>query len=450
MASKKEVKKGLKYSIYDGTASAMRKAINTKYLTPFLLFFGASNEFIGIANSIPNLLGHFSQMSTSFLLRIFKSKYKVTQYTAFLGRIMWLPMILAPAFLENGLWWALLFLTFSYIFRDIATTAWTSWMIDLVPEKHRGVYFGKRNMIGETFSLVAAFLAGWFLGIMNNYLGFLIIFLISTMFGMISNYYLTKIPDFGDHRSHHKMRFSYRHFIKGITHHSNFSNFTMYMFFMYLGINIVSPFFAVYMLKNLDIGYLWFAIVTSIYTLFMIIGHRYWGNLSDKFGDEPIMIITGSMLVLTPFIYLLSSTVFHLSLVNMIVGFSFAGFSLAQFNYLLDIVPKNESPVFISNYKFIIGLTAFTSPLIGGFLLDHVFNKITIMGYTGIYLLFILAIILRLLPNLFFFNRMKEIRIKRRSVLRNLFFQTIAVYPTVKILHEIKLLAHHLHRKQKK
>ena len=54
---------------------------------------------------------------------------------------------------------------------------------------------------------------------------------------------------------------------------------------------IASPFFAVYMLRNLGFSYLTFMMVMMSQVLFTILAMRVWGKFADKYGNYEVIKI---------------------------------------------------------------------------------------------------------------------------------------------------------------
>lgn len=442
--TKKEIDKSLKYSIAEGSANSIKDGIEGNYIIPFALLLGATNEFIGILTSLPEMFGIFVQTISSKLIKKTKSKKLANRITKFIGNLFWIPIILIPLLFSNGLLWLLLFLCIRVAFSQIDDTIWCSWMADIVPNRIRGSFFGKRNMFLNTFSFIASLLAGWFLGIVHNLYGFMIIFSIAFSVNFISIYLIGKISEM-PYSHNHKKRFSFKHFIYGIKNHSNYSNFVLYRTIMNFSIHISAPFWIVYVLKNMNIGYFWYAVAIGVYMIVNIISQRYWGKMIDVFGEKKIMFVCAFMLPFTALMMIFITSVSTLMIERIFAGFAFSGFHLASFNYLLSASPQEDSPTFIANYKVFAGFGASLGPLVGGFLAAFFADKI-IVGLGALQMLFLIAFVLRLSTTSFMLTRLHSLRVRKRIAFRNVFLKTTVIYPVYGMLHSSEYLIHSIHR----
>jgi len=440
--SARKINQALKNSIKDGAAASVTDGLTGVYTTPYALALGAGNTEIGFLSSIPKL---FTMIFQPFVGNYIESKSRknITRNLALLYRIVWIPILLIPfIFLKEKIFLLIILLTISQVAASISSTAWTCWMGDIVPEKIRGRYFGKRNMIISSVSFFTTLIGGWILGLTNNITGFSIIFFLAVLSGMVSIYYLGKIPDViykkPSHKGHKISLHSYD-FIKNFRRYRNFSTFTIHMALLGFAVNVASPFFVVYMLQNMNIGYEWFAVITAIEILIAILSQRYWGKLSDRIGDRIVMTVCNILIIFYPFFWLFAKNQYHLMLIGAFSGFAWSGFDLSSFNYLLDVTPPQKRPIYISNYKMIHGISLFSGPLIGGFL-AQAFSNVTFLWFSGLQILFLLSFILRGVFSSYTLPRMKEARIKAREVLpiRHIFLKVVAIYPARGIIHELQ------------
>jgi MFS family permease len=437
MQTDKKIDKALKNSIKDGSAYSAMDGITSTYSIPFALALGANNAEIGILSSIPNL---FITLSQTFAGKSIEKRGRknVCESLSLLQKLIWIPIIFIPFFfLKEGVFVLILLLTSSSVVLSFANTAWASWIGNLVPEKIRGSYFGKRNTIQAAFSFSTTLLAGWLLGLTKSLFGFSLIFFLAFVFGLISYFYLTKIPEVKYQKKENKIHdLNVLGFLKDLKKYSNFHPFTIHMSLLSFAVNIASPFFTVYMLNVMGIGYEWYGMVIASEVLTRILMLRYWGKLSDKFGDRTIMSLCNILIVFYPFLFLFVRDPFQLILISIFSGIAWSGFDLTAFNYLLDVTPPDKRPSYIANYKIAVGAALFLGPLIGGFLSQY-FSSMTFFWLSGLQILFLLSFVLRSLATAYGLPTLKEVRIKKVLPVSNVFLKAFAIYPARGITHEI-------------
>ena len=439
--SKKQLDKALKNSIKDGAAYSAMDGITSTYTTPFALALGANDAQVGILNSIPNLFITLSQIFAGKYIEK-RGRKKVAVSLSLAQRLIWLFIAFIPLFIFQGSLFLFIFLiVLIQVVLSFASTAWSAWMGNLVPENIRGSYFGKRNAIVSVFSFATALIAGWLLGLINGLIGFSLVFFLAFIFGLISYFYLTKIPDVRSKQENKKTKSNLRvfEFIKDLKKYSNFRPFTIHMSLLSFAVNIASPFFTVYMLSVMKIGYEWYGIVVATEIFARILMQRYWGRLSDKFGDRTIMSLCNILIVFYPLLFLFASSVFQLMLISIFSGIAWSGFDLTSFNYLLDVTPPEKRPFYIANYKIYVGFALFLGPLMGGFLSQYLTNM-TFFWLGSLQIIFLLSFILRGVVTVYGIPKLKEVRAKKILPVSDVFFKAFAVYPMMGITHELVCL----------
>jgi len=415
------------------------EGITSTYSTPFALALGANNAEIGLLSSIPNLFITLTQpFAGKFIEK--RSRKIICQTLSLIQRFIWLPIVLMPFFFGK-VWLFITLVTLSYVTLSFANTAWSSWIGNLVPENIRGKYFGKRNMIQGAFSFSSTLIAGWILGFMNNLFGFSVIFFLAFTFGLVSYFYLTRIPDVSYKSKYNEKSLSVLDILKDFKKYSNFYPFTIHMSLLSFAVTISSPFFAVYMLSIMHVGYEWYAIVIATEIFVKIFMQRHWGKLSDKFGDRTILSLCNILIVFYPFFFLFVTNPYQLILISIFSGIGWSGFDLSAFNYLLDVTPPEKRPSYIANYKFIVGISLFLGPLIGG-LLSQYFSGVTFFWLSGLQILFLLSFILRGITTAYGIPKLKEVRAKKVLSVSNVFLKAFAVYPARGITHDLFFVQH--------
>ena len=420
-----------KNSIIEGAANATSNGLVNTYITPLALAIGANVMDIGILNSIPKLAGVVAQPVSEVLFLRYKNKTICLNAVAYVYILLFLiSVILIFSEQLRMLLLIILFSSFQF-FGSISTTAWISWISELVPLRKKGSFFGKRNMIATLCVFFGVMVAGWLLSAFSSIYTFSLLFIAASLLGMVSHNFLDKIPEPRKNIIHKKTTF----FPKMS---KSFKRFVIFIAAMNFATFIVAPFFAVYMLRELEIGYTGFAMVISIETIIAIFSHKYWGKLTDKFGDRIVMRVCSLLTPFVPLFYALAPNTATLVVIGIFSGFVWAGFDLSWFNYLITIAQKDKKngQELISVFRFFTLLSAFLGPLAGGFLAS-IFSGRTIFIFTGLQILFVIAFLLRMGCSLFLF-RIDEIMVKKKTHLRNIFIHFIIIYPIKGIIHNVE------------
>lgn len=445
----KKVARSLHYSNMDGVLSSASSSILSSFLTPFALDLKATPTDIGVMASAHNLAYTASQIPGAKATEIWGRK-KIWLASRILSRVVFLiPLILVPFLgLQNPVLWVILFSSLIYFSMGFSTPAWTSIIGDLVSPEIRGRYFGKRNMLMGVSSIIATVAAGYVLSLY----GFPMIFILFAVLGMLSIPFFMKMyekpfrPVF-----HYKHRFALNpgQWAPAIRANRGLAIFTTYLVFMNFAVMIAAPFYAVYMLRELHMGYALFASLITLGVAARIISFKYWGRLNDKFGSRRTLIVTAFLAVFIPLFWLFAGDALAVAAIMIIDGLIWAGFDLVTFNYLLDITPAERRPQYVANHNFFAGLGVMLGALAGAILASSVEGDV-FFALSGLQIIFLLSFILRA-ACLVILPKIPEIDVSHQiAPVRYVFWQAVAVEPFRNIHNAVQFTFHYPYEIRKK
>ncbi len=367
-----KVRKSLRYSTLDGAASSAMAGFTQNYITPFALAFKATTVHVGLLSSFPNFTTAFSQLITPYLVEKAGSRKGVILPAVLVQAISWLPIFLLPYFFPgSGVWWLIGLFTFGCVAGALANPAWGSMMADLVPGNIRGRYFSFRGRIYTFTTMVFSIIAGLLLQLFthNVFIGFAILFGGALLFRLLSFYFLSRQyePPLAKQEPNTSGLF---HMITNLGG-SNVGRFTIYMSLIYCIIMISSPFFTVYMLRDLQLDYLTYTLINSSSTISTIIFLPFWGRRADRAGNLKIIKITSYLLPTVPLLWLVSNNPWYLIGVNIFSGFVWSGFDLSSINFLYDTSDPGSRTKQIAVFNSIASLAASIGALAGGYIAPH-------------------------------------------------------------------------------
>jgi MFS family permease len=416
----KLIEKTKKLSILEGSAYSVMDGFGFRYVTPYALSVGANNTQISLLSSLPGLFGHFSQLLTFQFMKKFPRK-KIIFWGVFLQSLMWLLLIAAgiPFFVygfKNNLSADLIIIVYTLLvlFGSFAGPAWTSMMRDLVPVD-RGKYFGKRNQVIGAVALICMFIAGFLLDYFKQthiYLGFIVMFLVAGVGRFVSSLLFKKHHD-PKFQVDDTKYFSLFDFIKKMKE-NNYGRFVLYYSMVSFSVAIASPFFVVFMLKDLGFNYSQYMITVVFNSLSTLLLMPLWGKFADKYGTVEVMRITGFLIPLLPFLWLITPLVHNIAYAVILIivleiysGFVWSGFNLAASNFVYDAVSKERLALCSSYLNIINGFFALIGALIGGYLSSHDFS---ILGLSPLLTLFVLSSIARFAVYFAYSSSVREVR----------------------------------------
>ena len=440
------VKKSLRYSIYDGAAFAVMDGFTASFLTPFAVALNASVNLIAALSYVPQLVGGFVQLFAAKLVEIVRDRRKILVASSLFHAILWIPLLLIPYATPAQKYLLIVYVTLQTVFAQLINPVWNSLMGDIVPTYERGRFFGLRNRVVGATSFVAALIAGFILNHFSPkhpFLGFTILFSIAFAARLVSGIFKGMMhnppPDL-----EHAEKFSLVDFVKRMDK-TNYGHFVIYIALFKLAVNIAAPFFAVYMLRDLGLSYLQFTFIFAAEMIASFFALGIWGSLIDAKGTKFVLYVTGMLTPIVPLFWLFSSNYYYLLVIEIFSGIAWAGFNLSSSNFIFDAVKPENRVRCIAYYKFFEGIAAFAGALLGGFLINHLPSWIFI---SSIPFVFLISGALRLAASLTLLPALKEARLIEMELGHSFFKKYITIRPSEGIVFEV-IGKYHKHKEEK-
>jgi MFS family permease len=415
------------YSIFDGSFWSVMYGFGESFFSAFAVFLKATNLELGFITSFPQMIGSFFQLFSYKLISFFGSRKKVVLIFATLQALMHLLIAIVFFLGEFRLFYLILFICLYWICGMIMGPAWTSWIGDLVDEHKRGSYFGLRSKICGFIAFVAYLFAGFILQRnsatnLTTYYGFLILFIVAFLARLISVIYLSKQYEPKCHFAPEEAN-GMVNFVKSAWK-TNFGIFVIFMCFFNFAVFVSAPFFTAYMLNDLRMSYITFTLVNAIAIISKIFFMPVWGKASDKFGEKKIITASTLMMPLIPLLWMMSTNVWYLLVIQAFSGFVWAGFELATFNYIFSATDPKKRVSYVAYYNVLTGISIFFGALAGSLLV-----KLNFIFWSQYLFVFFLSFVFRLLTFFIFVPRLKEVREVKSISNKRLIFDVIMATP---------------------
>jgi len=415
----------LRHSVRDGVAYSVMAGGAETYLSAYALFLHATASQVALVATMPPLAGAFFQFLAAWLGHRFGRRMPVILAGATLQAVIWLPLLLLPVwFPQQAIALLLVCLVCYHAGGNLATPLWVSLMGDLVPERKRGRFFGRRTRFATITSFVALAAAGailyGFTRIDHTLLGFGVLFLSAALARLVSLYHLARMHEpQGQGAPLPRFRVS-RQWLESLRH-SHALRFSLFIVCMQAAVGVSAPFFAVYMLRDLQFNYIQFMANTGTAVLMQFLMLNTWGRISDVFGNRLILVATGGMIPFLPLLWLVSGNFWYLIGVQVISGFAWAGFSLSAGNFLYDLIPGGRRSTAMAFHNVFVAVGVFLGGMLGALLSRVIPAQWSVAGQTFslpsvLLALFAVSACLRILVAALFLPRLQEVRQVRRTM----------------------------------
>ncbi len=425
------IDRSLRHSLYDGITYAAMTGGAESYFAAYAILLKASTAQIGLLASLPPLLASFMQLVSAWLGRRTGARKRIIVQGALLQASTLIPMTVLPLLFEDHAVLLLLICSVVYfIGPNLGSPQWSSLMGDIVPESRRGRFFALRTQLASISSFLALIIAGVILQLFDSanlaYWGFVSVFALTSMARFQSAYHLSQMYDPPGHVA--ALESPWHIDLWRSIRATDLVPFSLFFASMQFAVAIASPFFVLYMLRDLKFSYVEFMVNAAAGVLMQFLTLNRWGRLSDLFGNRLILITTGAFIPLMPLLWLVSTNYFYLLAAQCLTGLVWAGFSLSASNFVFDLTPPARRATLMAAHNVFAALAVFVGALIGGYLGTHLPNHVTLFGHTFqwfsvLYGVFVISSLMRIVVAVGFLPRLKEVRAVRRMSVPGLIFR---------------------------
>lgn len=398
--------------IAQGALSEISSSLSSSYIVPFARIFTQNTAYIGFLSAFSGLLTPLGNLWGTRAMRHHSRKRIHLTYTL-LQTLIWLPLIAVSFLYWNNIATtvipAIILVSYSlFIFFSAAKDpASFSWLGDLVSAEQRGHYFAKRNRIIGAWGLVIFMSAGFALRIFESRGGLLLSLTVMFAFAIFLRYlsYVHVKHIFSPKFSMKKgSYFSFWAFLK---RYDNFGKFAVFHAVFNFAIMIASPFFAVYMLQDLQFDIFTFTILSASSTIWYLVFTPLAGKFSDKYGNVKLLWIAGLSFPLSTLFWIFFTDPVTLFFVpGMAAGIGNAALAIGVTNFTYDSTSQQKRGICLTYMGILNGTAVFVGSLVGGLFIEYL--PITFMNVT--LFVFALATGLRLLTAVVFLPFIKEPR----------------------------------------
>jgi MFS family permease len=388
----RKTESGLRIFHAEAATSSAEIAGDT-YQTPALIAAGAGAQGVSLMSFFTNLVLAVLFIKAPGVAEKLGSTKKSVLVLALLSVVTWLPLILVFALFTSvntawlvGLW------IFSLVPSTLLIPLRDGWLASLVPARDVGRYFGLRSVVAGIAYLVTFSLMGYILDLCFGqvFRGYAIILGIAFIASLGSLCLYRKIeasPEAGKE----KVAFGFLDFLREMKG-GNLGIFILFVSLFSLSVNLSSPLCAVYLLKNLNFSYLTYTLLVSVEYIARIASVTFWGRYADRAGSLKVLGIVSRLIPFIPVLWLFSSNLAYLVIIQTISGVIWAGFDLCSQTFIYKASPESKRLKYIGYYKSLVTLAMALGALSGAYLLGVV---PPVFG-SGILGMFLLSGILRL------------------------------------------------------
>lgn len=302
------------------------------------------------------------------------------------------------------------------------TSAWFSWIADIVPEEHRGRYYTSRLALNTAASIAVFLLAGvlidWF-GTANPW-GYAAVFGFAFVMGEIDLLIHARVADRPMPERRERPRLL--PLLAAPWRHRGFRSLMLFRMCLAFGNSVIGPFGIMYLVEELGLSATEITVLSSVVMGTQAISFRLWLPVGERIGYRNVLRFAGTLggvgilywWFLSPY-----NPVFLLVLLvcaRVYYGFLNAGMMLGISTLTMNVAPEENRSMYFAQVTAIIALTMSAGIFCGRWLYLRVnpASPVTLplvgTRLTGVHVLIGLLGLVRIAAARWFHHRIPEVR----------------------------------------
>lgn len=377
-----ERERGVRHLLVDAAAATAVGALNSGVvLLALALHLGASTVQVGLLAAIP-LITQVLQAPTVSLVERMRQRRLIAVAALFVARLA-LPVYAAVPFIADRNTAVLVLLAAALLYyglNAVAACSWNSWIKDLVPSETLGRFASRRGLVGTAVSAAATLAAAFALNQVGDdeRLGDLVfcgLYLFGFLCGVVSTIALARVPEpqMPPRQSAVPL---HRALWQPLTDR-NYRDLLRYLASWQFAVNLATPFFTVYIVRELGFDVSFVLLLTLASQLANIAVVRGWGHLSDRFTNKTVLSAATPLYILCLVGMAFAgeftsetSRAAYLFLLHIVMGAAGAGVGIASSNIVFKLSPDGSATSYMATNALVGALAAGIAPVIGGWAAD--------------------------------------------------------------------------------
>jgi MFS family permease len=404
-----QTRANLRASTADGAAFGVMVGAGETYIAAFALAVGLGEVSAGLVSSVPLMAGGILQLVSLRAVQWVGSEKRWVVLCAAMQGLAFVPLFIAALYGSVSLGVLLLIASIYWTGGLASGPAWNTWIESIVPGKIRPSYFAKRSRLAQLTTLIGLVGGGamlqWAQMGDRALIGFACIFAIAGLFRMWSVYWLAShitptpsprldrlnaIPPSKTKRSQSEAPNTQALPATGSNATGTLSGWQVsgvrllaYLVMVQGMVQISGPYFASYMLEELQYSYGGYVTLLSIGFMAKVAALTWWVHVAHRGGAKMLLWIGGMGIVPLSALWILSQNFYWLVFVQVISGTLWAAYELGFFLMFFEALPVKQRTRMLTYYNL-----ANTSAWCGGALIGAWLLKSYGVSETGYYVLF--------------------------------------------------------------
>lgn len=363
---------------FEGAVGAIILNLANPFFSMFARRMGADDYQIGLISSLPALVGILALIPGSLLVNKSENKKRIVAFLILLFGIMY-PLAALTPFL--GKFKVPLFITVIALMNwpfSVFNISWQAFFSDVMHARFNASFTRRTQVatvVGTTTSLTAGLLLSYIpKNDSERIFMYQLFFFLSFLLALLQSWLLKKVSAPEGIKTRNSLPGALQILKKcffNLAAHKEFRTFTIIAFIFHISWHMGWPLFFIYQVDVVGINEAWLSYVNVAVGFAGVLTYPMWGKAIEKKGSR-LIIIAGTLgLSVNALTIILVHSRLLLLFQSTITGLTFSAFTLAIFENLIEVVPKENKTINIAMYTTLINASQLISPLVGVLLYKH-------------------------------------------------------------------------------
>jgi MFS family permease len=333
---------------------------------------GASMVMYGLFSSLP-FLGVLAQLPGAWWVERFRRRRPLFLVTSTANRMMWflvaaLPWAIPAQYPGMRLVVLLGLMMVGSALGHAGMPGWFSWFADMIPERVRGRYLGRRAALATTTAVVMSATMSHIIDRNNSFTVFTIIFCAAAVMGLgdIELFFLVREPRMAARETPWRLWSVILEPLRS----RPFRGYLLYALSEAFMFGFAGAFFWLMGLEGLKIGKFWSNLYVMVLPMvFTAVALPLWGNVTGRFGSRPLVTLGTLMSVVFPVCWILATPGrYHvlLGVAAVIGGLFSAAIQVGDMNMIFALTPRESRSAYLAVLSLASSLGWAVAPALGG------------------------------------------------------------------------------------
>lgn len=360
-----------KVSIYHGMVSTIAVNLAGNFFPIFAIaILGATNYQVGLISSLPPLVALIMTIPAAILLNRLEQQKKTVAMAVLWARLLFL-LLIGVIFISSAYqaWAFLIIIALMNVPGTISIIGWQTLISGMIKEERRGAFFSDRNRLLTIVGMITTLIIGIVMKKQtDNAIAYQCLFFVAFLFGLLEVFFIMKhkepvLPRTNKGQKNASMDWS-------IFKDRGYKWFLIAALSFNFSWQMAWGLFNIYNVRYAHATILWISIFSVANQLVQIFSFPLWKKWAEQKSNTLIFIWVAVGMATAPFLTVLSTNLFYITIVQMTSGFFVSGTTLLLFNLLLEQSPKEKRTYCITTYNVLLSFVAFIAPQIGIWLLE--------------------------------------------------------------------------------